>query len=248
MLASVAQAPIMLSCLFFYGDSRPWFAYPLIAYSILMILPQLPERAGRGSTQTGGPVDPDRRLHMANEGSVDATAEELLRRFEPVIRSLKANGLLPDGPEPHVDACSLGSRAPTRTPSAWFRRRAHPERLAQQPEDTTGAVHYLKIPNPKESENGGRRARRSHTNPRLAQGDFPGRQGPPRAPATSRGWRMRSFSLTLLARGRVPGGDVEGAASCTAASWRRDNASRITVTWFARTVGSCCGTGSSRFQ
>ena len=38
MLASVAQALIMLSCLFFYGDSRPWFAYPLIAYSILMIL------------------------------------------------------------------------------------------------------------------------------------------------------------------------------------------------------------------
>jgi hypothetical protein len=31
MLASVAQALIMLACLFFYGDSRPWFAYPLIA-------------------------------------------------------------------------------------------------------------------------------------------------------------------------------------------------------------------------
>jgi MFS family permease len=38
MLASVAQALIMLACLFYYGDSRPWFAYPLIAYSILMIL------------------------------------------------------------------------------------------------------------------------------------------------------------------------------------------------------------------
>jgi len=38
MLASVAQALIMLSCLFFYGASRPWFAYPIIAYSILMIL------------------------------------------------------------------------------------------------------------------------------------------------------------------------------------------------------------------
>jgi hypothetical protein len=38
MLASVAQALIMLACLFFYGDSRPWFAYPLIAYSIFMIL------------------------------------------------------------------------------------------------------------------------------------------------------------------------------------------------------------------
>ena len=38
MLASVAQALIMLVCLFFYGAPRPWFAYPLIAYSILMIL------------------------------------------------------------------------------------------------------------------------------------------------------------------------------------------------------------------
>jgi hypothetical protein len=38
MLASVAQALTMLACLFFYGTSRPWFAYPIIAYSILMIL------------------------------------------------------------------------------------------------------------------------------------------------------------------------------------------------------------------
>ena len=38
MLASVAQALIMMACLFFYGASRPWFAYPIIAYSILMIL------------------------------------------------------------------------------------------------------------------------------------------------------------------------------------------------------------------
>ena len=38
MLASVAQSLIMLACLFYYGDSRPWFAYPLIAYSIFMIL------------------------------------------------------------------------------------------------------------------------------------------------------------------------------------------------------------------
>ena len=38
MLASVAQSLIMLACLFYYGDSRPWFAYPLIAYSVLMIL------------------------------------------------------------------------------------------------------------------------------------------------------------------------------------------------------------------
>jgi hypothetical protein len=38
MLASVAQALTMMACLFFYGDSRPEFAYPIIAYCILMIL------------------------------------------------------------------------------------------------------------------------------------------------------------------------------------------------------------------
>jgi len=38
MLASIAQALTMLACIFFYGDSRPWFVYPIIAYSILMIL------------------------------------------------------------------------------------------------------------------------------------------------------------------------------------------------------------------
>jgi MFS family permease len=38
MLASVAQALFMLACLFFYGASRPWFVYPIIAYCIVMIL------------------------------------------------------------------------------------------------------------------------------------------------------------------------------------------------------------------
>ena len=38
MLASVAQAIIMMVCLFFYTDPRPWFVYPIIAYCILMIL------------------------------------------------------------------------------------------------------------------------------------------------------------------------------------------------------------------
>lgn len=38
LLASVAQAVILLACLFSYSDPRPWFAYPLIAYCILMVL------------------------------------------------------------------------------------------------------------------------------------------------------------------------------------------------------------------
>jgi hypothetical protein len=38
MLASVGQALVMLACLFYYGASRPWFAYLMIVYGILMIL------------------------------------------------------------------------------------------------------------------------------------------------------------------------------------------------------------------
>src|SRR5215207_5460009 len=38
LLASVAQSVLLLACLFFYPDSRPGFAYPILAYCILMIL------------------------------------------------------------------------------------------------------------------------------------------------------------------------------------------------------------------
>ena len=38
MLASVGQALIMLASLFYYGASRPWYAYPIIAYGVMMIL------------------------------------------------------------------------------------------------------------------------------------------------------------------------------------------------------------------
>ena len=38
LLASVAQSVVLLACLFFYPDPRPGFAYPIIAYCILMIL------------------------------------------------------------------------------------------------------------------------------------------------------------------------------------------------------------------
>src|SRR5215213_3142317 len=104
---------------------------------------------------------------MANEESLNArNAEDLLRRFEPVIRFTKGEWFYPMDSEPYVEACSLWVRHPGKdavcvVPAGDLTL----ERLAQQPEDSTGAVHYLKIPNPKEDENRGRRARRSHTNP-----------------------------------------------------------------------------------
>ena len=38
LLASTAQSLILLVCLFAYSDPRPGFAYPIIAYCILMVL------------------------------------------------------------------------------------------------------------------------------------------------------------------------------------------------------------------
>jgi hypothetical protein len=38
LLASVAQSVVLLACLSFYPDPRPGYAYPIIAYCILMVL------------------------------------------------------------------------------------------------------------------------------------------------------------------------------------------------------------------
>src|SRR5215203_1589810 len=153
---------------------------------------------------------------MANEESVDArTAEALLRRFEPVIRFTKGEWFYPMDCEPYVDACSLWVRRPGEdalcvVPAGELTL----ERLAQQPEDTTGAVHYLKIPNPKEDGDRGRRtrrrAKRSHTNPDWPKETFQAGRG--RLARVGYLSRLADalFSLALLARGRVPGGDVEG--------------------------------------
>src|SRR5215213_7325708 len=158
----------------------------------------------------------DRRSHVANEESVDAgTAEALLRRFEPVIRFTKGEWFYPMDCEPYVDACSLwvsrpGEDAVCVVPYGELTL----ERLAQQPEDTTGAVHYLKIPNPKEDGDRGRRtrrrAKRSHTNPDWPKETFQAGRG--RLARVGYLSRLADalFSLALLARGRVPGGDVEG--------------------------------------
>jgi hypothetical protein len=153
---------------------------------------------------------------MASEESVDArTAEDLLRRFEPVIRFTKGEWFYPMDSEPYVDACSLwvarpGEDAVCVVPAGELTL----DRLAQQPEDTTGAVHYLKIPDPKEDGDRGRRtrrrAKRSYANPAWPKETF--RAGRGRLARVGYLSRLADalFSLTLLARGRVPGGDVEG--------------------------------------
>ncbi len=152
---------------------------------------------------------------MANEESIDArTAEELLRRFEPIIRFTNGEWFYPVDCKPYAEACSLWVKRPDEedpvcvVPAGELTL----ERLAQQPEDTTGAVHYLKIPNPEEKRGrrARRRAQRSHTNPDWPKETFhAGRGRLARVGYISR-LAAALFSLVLLARGRVPGGDVEG--------------------------------------
>ena len=51
LLATTAQSLILLVCLFAYPDPRPGFAYPFIAYCILMVL-YLNSRSVRATFQT----------------------------------------------------------------------------------------------------------------------------------------------------------------------------------------------------
>jgi hypothetical protein len=153
---------------------------------------------------------------MPNEASVDArTAEDLLRRFEPVIRFTKGEWFYPMDCGPYVDACSLWVRQPGEdavcvVPAGDLTL----DTLAQQPDDSTEAVHYLKIPTPKEEKNRGLwarlRARHSHKDPDWPKETF--RAGRGRLARVGYISRLADalFSLVLLARGRVPGGDVEG--------------------------------------
>ena len=70
----------------------------------------------------------------------------LLRRFEPVIRSTAGDKFYPMDVEPYVLACSLwvqrpGEEAVCVVPGEELSL----DRLAQQPMDESGAVHFLKF-------------------------------------------------------------------------------------------------------
>jgi hypothetical protein len=154
---------------------------------------------------------------MADKAKVYArTSEALLRHFEPVIRFTKGEWFYPMDVEPYVGACGLWVRHPGEealcvVPAGDLAL----ERLAQQPEDSADAVHYLKIPPPNEGEKRGFWARllrrRGRDGPHWPREAF--RAGRGRLARVGYVSRLADalFSLALLARGRVPGGDVEGA-------------------------------------
>jgi hypothetical protein len=154
---------------------------------------------------------------MGDERSLDArTSETLLRRFEPVIRFTKGEWFYPMDVKPYVRACGLWVRHPGEeavcvVPAGTLTL----DQLAQQPEDSAGAVHYLKIPAPEKNRRRGVLARvlrrRAVRDPAWPWETF--RAGRGRLARVGYVSRLADaiFSLALLARGRVPGGDVEGA-------------------------------------
>ena len=91
-----------------------------------------------------------------------------------------------------MDACSLWVARPGEDAVCVVPAGSSPWTAAQQPDDTTGAVHYLKIPNPKtDGERGRRRVERSYKNPAWPKRPSTRAGAASRASAT-RGWRTRS--------------------------------------------------------
>jgi hypothetical protein len=152
-------------------------------------------------------------------------AEALLRRFEPVIRSTKGDKFYPMDVEPYVRACSLwvqrpGEEAVCVAPEGNLDL----ESIAQQPLDESGAVHFLKFTDLREIKRPGSRGARFNVFRRRAARGFKesreafraGRGRLARVGYVSR-FVDALYSITLLARGRVPG---ESAAAASVAYQR----------------------------
>jgi hypothetical protein len=155
---------------------------------------------------------------MKTESPSVETIKALLRRFEPVIRSTTGDKFYPMDVEPYVRACSLwvqrpGEEAVCVVPGGKLSL----DRLAQQPMDEAGAVHFLKFT---DKDDLGPDARGKRVFLRRAMN----RKESRRAFRAGRGRLARVgyfsrfvdalYSMALLARGRVPG---ESAAAASVA-------------------------------
>src|SRR3712207_1735818 len=146
-------------------------------------------------------------------------ATALLRRFEPVIRSTKGDKFYPMDVDPYVRACSLwvqrpGEEAVCVAPSGKLDLR----KLAQQPIDESGAVHFLKFIDLQDIRGPGSRGARFNVFRRRAARGFKESREAFRAGLgrlARVGYVSRFvdalYSISLLARGRVPGESAAAA-------------------------------------
>jgi hypothetical protein len=157
---------------------------------------------------------------MKAESPCVEAATALLQRFEPVIRSTTGDKFYPMDVEPYVLACSLwvqrpGEEAVRIVPGGKLSL----DRLAQQPMDEAGAVHFLKFTDAEDLGPDGRGRRL-----RLFRRRAKDRKESTRTFRAGRGRLARVgyfsrfvdalYSIALLARGRVPG---ESAAAASVA-------------------------------
>ena len=148
----------------------------------------------------------------------EVEARTLLRRFEPVIRSTRGDKFYPMDVEPYVRACSLWVQRPGEEAVCVVRGgKLSLDRLAQQPLDEAGAVHFLKFSDEDDLGTGSHGKRlflRRAKDRRESRGAFrAGRGRLARVGYVSR-FVDALYSITLLARGRVPG---ESAAAASVA-------------------------------
>src|SRR5918995_5671968 len=157
---------------------------------------------------------------MKAESPCLEAATALLRRFEPVIRSTTGDKFYPMDVEPYVRACSLwvqrpGEEAVCVLPGGKLSL----DRLAQQPMDEAGAVHFLKFTDTEDlrSDSPGGRLRvfrrRAKDRKESTRAFRAGRGRLARVGYFSR-FVDALYSIALLARGRVPG---ESAAAASVA-------------------------------
>src|SRR5215203_1820115 len=157
---------------------------------------------------------------MKTESPGVEAATALLRRFEPVIRSTTGDKFYPMDVEPYVRACSLwvqrpGEEAVCVVPAGELGL----DRLAQQPMDGAGAVHFLMFTDADDlrlDSRGGRLRvfrRRAKDRKESTRAFRAGRGRLARVGYFSR-FVDALYSIALLARGRVPG---ESAAAASVA-------------------------------
>jgi hypothetical protein len=145
--------------------------------------------------------------------------EDLLRRFEPVLRTTKGDKFYPMDVEPYVRASSLWVQRPgEEAVCAVPQGKLDLEAIAQQPLDESGAVHFLKFTDLRDIKGlGSRGARFKVLRKRAARGFKESRDafraGLGRLARVGYVSRFVDalYSITLLARGRVPGESAAAA-------------------------------------
>ena len=138
---------------------------------------------------------------------------ELLRRYEPIIKYTRGEQFFPMDAEAYIRCCSLWIKRPNEEPRQLIATgQLTPALLAEPYQDDTGTVRYLQFTEPlKATEMAAKALRRRRSTQHDVTGFNPGAGRLARVGYASR-LVDALFSVSLLARGRVPG-DLATAAA-----------------------------------